>query len=44
VALANGRVVRVRVPNTGGTEGLRMSRGDTVWLGWAAQASVLLTS
>jgi len=44
VALANGRIVRVTLPNTGRTGGPRVTGGDAVWLGWAVDAGVLLTS
>ena len=44
VALANGRLIRVTLPNTGRTSGPHLAVGAAVWLGWAAEAGVLLTS
>ena len=44
VALGNGRLVRVTLPNTrrGAMQGL--GEGTPVWLGWDADSGVLLTS
>ena len=44
VALASGRLVRVTLPNTGRAVSARLGAGAAVWLGWSAEAGVLLTS
>jgi putrescine transport system ATP-binding protein len=44
VALANGRLVRVTLPNTRRGAATEMGEGAPVWLGWDADAGVLLTS
>ena len=44
VALANGRVVRVTLPNTGRTGGPSLAVGAAVWVAWPAEAGALLTS
>ncbi|HKF70972.1 MAG TPA: TOBE domain-containing protein, partial [Stellaceae bacterium] len=44
LALANGRRVRVTLPNLGRTGGPRLVPGAALWLGWAPEAGVLLTS
>ncbi len=44
VTLASGRVIRVTLPNSGGTGRPRLGAGEPVWLGWPAEAGVLLTS
>ncbi|HKF73355.1 MAG TPA: ABC transporter ATP-binding protein [Stellaceae bacterium] len=44
VALATGRLVRVTLPNVGRTDEPRLAPGIAVWLGWAPEAGVLLTS
>ena len=43
VALANGRLVRVTLPNIGGSGGPSATAGAAVWLGWPAEAGVLLS-
>ncbi len=43
VALANGRLVRVTLPNTGGSGEPSATAGAAVWLGWPAEAGVLLS-
>jgi putrescine transport system ATP-binding protein len=44
VALANSRIVRVTLPNTGRSGGRPLGAGAAVWIGWPAEAGVLLTS
>jgi putrescine transport system ATP-binding protein len=44
VTLANGRLLRVTLPNTGRSGAPHLAAGATVWLGWAADDGVLLTS
>ena len=44
VVLANGRLLRVTLPNSGRAGAPRVVPGTAVWLGWTAEASVLLTS
>ena len=44
VTLASGRLVRVTLPNTGRSGEGRFAAGAAVWLGWPAEAGVLLTS
>lgn len=43
VALVNGRLVRVTLPNTRRAAS-ELAEGAAVWLGWDAGAGVLLTS
>jgi putrescine transport system ATP-binding protein len=44
VVLASGRPVRVTLPNTGRSRRPGLGVGAAVWLGWPADAGVLLTS
>jgi putrescine transport system ATP-binding protein len=44
VAVGGGRLVRVTLPNAGSGGAPPPAAGATVWLGWDAQAGVLLTS
>jgi putrescine transport system ATP-binding protein len=44
VSLASGRLIRVTVPNTGRNASPEIGAGAAVWLGWPAEAGVLLTS